>query len=151
MNEVQKRKVNFVKEELLNDKFLTDIGFKFQKEEFEKDELSGDSYSFIFKNVRAARSLEFNFTPDYEGQPYFIVYIHDPDNKTLDVDAYCKKHKIRFQGDLDPFNLVNFSGNFEQQIKQFLGFLDRLFKEKMLAILSGQVCEEIPFDWHGYK
>jgi hypothetical protein len=70
-----------------------------------------------------------------DDEPYFMI---SDWKKDIDIRFFC---------------LETYDGDFEEQLKSFLGFLNRLFEENkgLRDILLGNRWGYFPFDWRGMK
>ena len=149
--EMEKQEAKLVQNKLVNNQFLLDNGFKFQKESFGTSKLTGNNYNFFLENKQVRRSIDISFRPrPQKNDYYFFAHIENTKNKEyISVDDFLKRNKICT--DLSPFTLSNYSGTFEQKVDQFLVFLEKALKEHMYDILMGKKWIQIPFDWGEYK
>lgn len=108
------------------------------------------SLDFNFLNERTAMSIDISFFAAVRGlNGGFNVSIFGPDNRMLFVDDFLKKHGrealTEFFTYRDPAtNLHSFADTF---FRVLVGLLDSDLK----PILEGEVFEETPIDWMGFK
>lgn len=129
---------------------FTAHGFHFQEVTLEGSEALGRFPVFHFHNQQTGMRIDISFfaaAPELNGG--FNVLIIKPVNHKLDVEDYLKAHQremltkyFTYRG--PAADMRSFAEIFMQM---FAGLLDRDLK----PIVDGNVFEETPIDWMGYK
>lgn len=131
---------------------LTSIGFNLRdSKHIQSKGPAGESYEFLLSSDNNV-SVEFTFYPAIADKgDYVVVYvIDDKADKDFSLDAWVQKRSGTSQQ--SPFKLSNYSGEFEQQLKQFEKFVDALFYEpEMRAVLEGKDWVDMRFNWGDAK
>jgi len=127
---------------------LTHIGFKLRDpRHVPSNGLAGESYEFIMEGRQSA-SVEFTFYPATADKgDYIVVYLIDyKTDKGFSLDAWLqKRYGVTHQS---PFKLSNYSGEYDQQLKQFEKFVNDLFyNTELKSVLEGKEWIDINFNW----
>lgn len=127
---------------------LASIGFKLLGSKYIPSKgPAGESYEFLLSNDNDI-SLEFTFYPaTSEKGDYVVVYvIDDRVDKDFSLDAWVQQRRGTSQQ--SPFKLSSYSGEYQQQLKEFEKFVGALFYEKELrAVLEGKDWLDVKFNW----
>ena len=113
---------------------------------------NSDNFHVYFTNLNKKRTIEFSYTYlnfRNEVDEYFVIFITRKPHGIYSIEDILKYEKKKY--DTTKFFLLNYEGAFEQQVKQFCDFIIGLFEEYLQRWLSGEIWEEIPFDWGRYK
>jgi hypothetical protein len=127
---------------------LTDIGFKLQGSKHVSSKgPAGESYEFLLSGDNDV-SVEFTFYPAFDDKgDYIVIYvIDDKTDKDFSLDSWLQKRSS--VSEKSPFNLSFYSGVYEQQLKEFMQFVNTLFNEAELrSVLEGKSWIDVNFNW----
>ncbi|MDH5228442.1 MAG: hypothetical protein OEZ58_09225 [Gammaproteobacteria bacterium] len=127
---------------------LTSIGFRLKHTKHVSSKgPAGDSYEYLLSGDNGV-SVEFTFYPAFGDKgDYIVIYvIDDKTDKDFSLDSWVQKRGTISQQ--SPFSLSSYSGEFEQQLREFMKFVNSLFSDlELLSVLEGKSWIDVRFNW----
>lgn len=127
---------------------LTSIGFKLKDSKHVSSKgPAGEKYEFLLSGDNGV-SVEFTFYPAFGDKgDYIVIYVIDEKtDKDFSLDSWMQKRSATSQQ--SPFKLSSYSGEYEQQLREFMKFVNTLFNEAELRpVLEGKSWIDVKFNW----
>ncbi len=142
------QKSEVIKNRILASPILSSLGYLFKNTSSERSELLPEVYVFELENSKIKLRVKISFIPA-PPRNVFTVSIVKSEHELIFVDEYLERYES-FKGK-SPFNLHNYSGEFEERINKFLTYLEGVFSKELRDVLEGKKWMEIPFDRDDYK
>jgi hypothetical protein len=125
-------------------------GFEFSDVKWEGSADLGYFLVFHFANQRTGMVIRLAFfVPEGESNGGFTAMILKPGNHTLNIKEFLKLHGredlMRF------FTYRNPETDVRAFTEAFLRMLNGIFRKELAPTLLGEVWEDTPIDWQGYK
>ena len=131
---------------------LLDLGFQYNKfKHIPCHGPAGESFEFEFISKHGI-SVEFTFYPAFNNKPdYVVLYIiNEKINRDFSLESWVQKYKSK--PTISPFNLSSYHGDYEQQLNEFLNFLNKLFTDRNLKlVIEGKEWNDVKFNWGDLK
>jgi hypothetical protein len=122
-------------------------GFDFDKVTWEGSRELGYYPVFEFANRPTGMVISIAFSSAENGRTSaFVLLIIKPGNHKLNLKTYLKLH-----GREDLFTFRDPQEDIRSFAQNFFEMLDRLFRSDLAPILQGEIWEDTPVDWMGYK
>lgn len=131
---------------------LKRLGYSYQSDELYIDSLDLEHVRILFSNNSLNRIIEFNYSKFiYNGISGSNVSVFIENDKR----SYILQDILEYENvyyNKSQFSLLNYEGDFEQQVANFYCFLIELFEKEQIKLwLLGEKWGDIPFDWGDYK
>lgn len=127
---------------------LTSIGYKLQGSKYVSSRgPAGESHEFLLSGDNDV-SVEFTFYPAFSDKgDYVVVYvIDDKADKDFSLDSWMQNGRAASRE--SPFKLSTYSGEYEQQLWEFMRFVNDLLNEaKLRPVLEGKSWIDVKFNW----
>lgn len=147
-----KEKVKKLESMLVTLDSLAGIGFKHQSSKHVASKgPAGESYELLLSGDNNI-SVEFTFYPAFgDKSDYVVIYVIDNKaDKDFSLDSWMQKRGVVSLE--SPFKLSSYTGEYDQQLSEFLEFVNALFNEAELrAVLEGKVWIDVKFNWGDIK
>ena len=132
--------------------FLVKYGFHFEGSEIARSKGVSDRLILVFSSPDRNRTLQYTFSLGSEKSgPYVMVDVINQDGDELSLEDYVQHGDLLEAGRPDPFLLNSYQGNFIEQSRQIINYVDNVLSTHLLNIVIGYDWVKVPFDWKGYK
>jgi hypothetical protein len=132
-------------------KYILKYNYQFSQIRYGDEKMK--DISILFSNLEINREIVFCYIPfDIRGniEESVIVFFHK-----IPTGSYTEKEILLYEREVydeSKFNILNYEGNFEQQVEGVCKYLVNLFENpKLKEWIEGKKWEDIPFDWGRYK
>ena len=132
--------------------FLLSHGFHLKHSGILHGQDIADRLVLVFLNNNRNRVLQYTFSlGSKKSGPYLMIDVINKDGEEISLDDYVEHNNLLAEGALDPFLLNSYQGNFIEQLRQAINYIDNVLATHLFRIVTGHDWLEIPFDWKGYR
>lgn len=130
-------------------RFMQELGFAGPKVTVETSRLAGEGLLLIYDGKSIGRRVEVSYLAAQRGRPAVIaVFIAAGTGKRFSVEDWLSANRIAKEIE---FSLENSTLNENLFIERFCGDFKELCDQELRGILLGNVWQDVPIDWKGYR